>query len=510
MKRNLQQLGEVAASLGAALLVAGYLRYSIEGNLEKFSEALLIAGAVLFVVGLAMCYRGIIRFFSKRSSQMGTNTFVLVLGVLAILGIVNYFGFQYKKTFDLTTEKLFTLSDQTKKIVGGLKTDVNVVRFAKTADPTFDALMPEYHSLSPHLKYQTVDPEQKPDVAKDYGATAMGDVIVSSGDRKQAVQNAAEGSLSEEDLTSAILKVTQTQSKTACFVTGHGEKSTADTQEHGYSTVSDGLKKEGYDVKDVNLVSSNGVPSDCSLVVDAGPTKPFFPQEEQILTKYLDGGGKALIEVDPDSDPKLDDLFSAWNIKVGDNVVIDASGVGRLLGAGPAIPLVADYGDSPITKNLQRQMTFFPLARTVNQADKSKTDPQIVELLKTSEQSFTTPKLASQVKYDPKTDQTGPLSLGVAASGLSASPNARLVVIGDSDFASNSGVNGPGDNSDLFYNTVDWLAQEENQISIRPKSPTNRQINMTEAQSHVLTWLDLFLIPGLLIISGITIWWRRR
>lgn len=510
MKRNLQQLGEVAASLGAALLVAGYLRYSIEGNLEKFSDALLIAGAVLFVAGLGMCYRGIMNFFSKRSSQMGTNTFVLVVGVLIILGIINYFGFQYKKTFDLTTEKLYTLSDQTKKTVGGLKTDVDVVRFAKTADPTFNALMPEYHSLSSHLKYETVDPEQKPDIAKDYGATTMGDVIVSSGDRKQAVQNASEGNLGEEDITSAILKVTQAEAKNACFITGHGEKSTADTQEHGYSTVSDGLKKEGYDVKDVNLVTSNGVPSDCSLIVDAGPTKPFFPQEVQMVTKYLDGGGKALLMVDPGVDPKLDDIFNAWNIKLGDNVVVDVSGIGQLIGAGPAIPLVTDYGDSPITKNMARQMTFFPEARTVDQADKSKTDPQIVQLLKTSSRSFTTPKLAAQVKYDPKTDQTGPLTLGVAASGLGAALNSRLVVIGDSDFASNSGVGGPGDNSDLFFNTIDWLAQQENQISIRPKQATNRQINMTEAQSHVLTWLDLFLIPGLLIISGITVWWRRR
>ncbi|HKQ85784.1 MAG TPA: Gldg family protein [Candidatus Acidoferrales bacterium] len=510
MKRNLQTTGEVTLSLGAALLVAGYLRYSIQGDLERLSEVLLIAGGVMFLAGLGMCYRGIIRFFSKRSSQLGTNTMILSVSILAILVVANYLGYQYHKRFDLTTEKLFTLSDQTKKIVGGLKTDVNVARFAKSPDTTYDELLPEYHSLSSHLKFQTVDPQQKPDVAKDYGATQMGDVIVSSGDKKQTVQGAAEGNLTEENLTSAILKVTQSEVKTACFITGHGEKSTADTGAHGYSTVSDGLKKEGYASKDVNLVQSNGVPSDCSLVVIAGPTKPFFPQEEQIVSKYIGSGGKALIMVDPQTDPQLNDIFTAWNINVGNNVVIDASGIGRLLGAGPAIPLVADYGDSPITKTLERQMTFFPLARTVSLADKSKTDPQAVELLKTSAQSFTTPKLASQVKYDSKTDQLGPLSLGVAASGLGSDLKARLVVIGNSDFASNSGVNGPGDNSDLFYNTIDWLAQQENQISIRPKEPTDRHITMTEAQKSALTWLDIFLIPGLIVFSGISIWWRRR
>jgi len=509
MKRDFQKLGEVTLSFGAALLVAGCLRYSIQGSIERVSEILLIAGGVLFLAGIAFCFRAILRFFSKRSSQLGTNTAVLSIGVLAILVVINYLGFQYHKSFDLTTEKFYTLSDQTKKLVGDLKTDVNIVRFAKTPDATFDELLPEYHGLSSHLKYQTVDPQQKPDVAKDYGAQTMGDVIVSSGDRKQSVEGAAEGGLTEENLTSAIIKVTQNEVKTACFITGHGEKSTADSGAHGYSTVSDGLKKEGYALKDVNLVQSNGVPSDCSLAVIAGPTKPYFPQEVDMVSKYLNAGGKALVMIDPDTDPKLGDILTAWNISMGNNIAIDASGIGRLLGAGPQIPLVTDYGDSPITKTLQRQMTFFPLARTVALADKSKTDPQGVELLKTSAQSFTTPKLASQVKYDAKTDQIGPLSLGVAASGLN-NAKARLVVIGNSEFAANSAVNGPGDNGDLFYNTVDWLAQQENQISIRPKSPTDRRISMTEAQSAALSWLDVLVIPGLIVISGLTIWWRRR
>jgi ABC-type uncharacterized transport system involved in gliding motility auxiliary subunit len=510
MKRDLQKLGEITATFGAALLVAGMLRYSIEGDWEKLSKGLLIGGGIMLVFGLALCYKGIVRFFSKRSSQLGTNTTVLSIGVLAILVVVNYFGYQYKKSFDLTTEKFFTLSDQTKKIVGGLKQDVNVVRFAKSPDPSFDELLPEYHALNSHLTYQTIDPQQKPDVAKDYGATTMGDVIVSAGDHKQTVEGAAEGNLTEENLTSAILKVTQTQVENVCFTTGHGEKSTAATDEHGYSTVADGLKKEGYTLQDVNLVESNGVPQNCSMLVIAGPTKPFFPQEEQMVSKYLDGGGKVFVMVDPDTDPGLGDIFTAWNINVGNNIVIDASGVGRLLGAGPQIPLVLNYGNSPITKGLQQQMTYFPLARTVSVANSSKTDPQAVELLKTSQQSFTTPKLESQVKYDAKTDQLGPLSLGVAADGLGSAAKARLVVIGNSEFASNSAVNGPGDNSDLFYNTVDWLAQQENQISIRPKEATNRQINMTEAQSSALTWLDIFLIPGLIVVSGLTIWWRRR
>src|SRR5215469_14566878 len=105
MKRDFQKLGEICSIFGAAGLLAGCLRYSIQGQIENVSKALLIGGAVLLVAGLAMCYKGIIKFFSKRSSQLGTNTGILVLGVLAILVVLNYLGFQYHKRFDLTTEK---------------------------------------------------------------------------------------------------------------------------------------------------------------------------------------------------------------------------------------------------------------------------------------------------------------------------------------------------------------------------------------------------------------------
>jgi ABC-type uncharacterized transport system involved in gliding motility auxiliary subunit len=500
---------ELAASLGAACVVAGYLRYTIQGEWLRTAEILAIGGGVLLLAGIVLGFRGILAFFSKRSSRLGTNTTVLVAAVLAILVIVNFVGYRHHKRFDLTSEKLYTLSDQTDKIVRALTQDVTIVRFAKLPDAQFDDLMTEYKNLSPHIKYQTVDPQEKPDVARDYGATHMGDIIVASGARKQTLEGTT-----EEAITTAILKVTRKQSKMVCFVTGHGEKSITDDGAQGYSQADQGLKKEAYDTKTINLASSTEVPSDCDVLVIPGPTEAFFPQETAMVSRYLDGGGKALIEVDPITENKqaesnLEGIFQKWNINVGNNVVIDSSGMGRLLGAGPAIPLVINYGDSPITKGLERTMTFFPLARSVSIADKSKLEPQAVELLMTSSQSFTTPKLEHEVRYDPKTDTMGPLSLGVAASRSEDGKSARLVVIGNSAFASNEAI-GQASNGDLFLNTIDWLAQDENLISIRPKSPTNRRIVLTEGQSIGLEWFELFLLPGFVIILGISIWWKRR
>lgn len=510
MKRTLNEWGEIAASLGGAALIGGYLRYSYQGQLDTITKGILIGGGILLLLGLALAYSAILKFFSRRSSKLGTNTTVLSIGVLAILGVLNYLGYQYHKSFDLTSEKLFTLSAQTRKIVSGLHEDVNVVHFASQPVPALDDLMSEYKNISSHIKFQNVDPREKPDVAKEYGAQHLGDVIVAAGDHKQNIEPSAEGQITEQDVTSAILKVIQTKVKTVCFVTGHGEKSLMDQDATGYTLADQGLKREGYMTDSVNLVSSNGVPANCDILVVAGPKQSLFPQEVTMIQKYLDGGGKALIEIDPETDPKLGDLLQSWNIDVGNNVIVDASGVGRLFGLGPAVPLVTDYGDSPITKNLQGGMTFFELARTVSQADKNKFDPQVTELLKTSARSFTIPNLKQkEVSFDPKTDTAGPLSLGVAASKKVGDNSARLVVIGDSAFAENQWI-GQQHNGDLFYNAIDWLAQDENLISIRPKSSTNRRVTLTSAQAAVLRWLDLIFLPAFVIIAGVAIWWKRR
>jgi ABC-type uncharacterized transport system involved in gliding motility auxiliary subunit len=510
MTLDRREVGKFFGILGVALLFAGYLLYSIQSEFLLLHKVLLIVGGVFALGGIVLGFRGVLRFFSKRSSQLGTNTTLLTLGVLILLVIVNVLGYKHQKTFDLTTQKLFTLSDQTKKIVDGLKTDINIVRFSKTPDQQFDDLMSEYRRLSSHVKYQNVDPQAKPEVAQQYGATHIGDIVVASGPRKQTLAQNPGQPTSESDVTSAILKVTTDHVKTVCFVTGHDEKSLTDTSATGYSLVDAGLKKEDYATNSINLVSQNGVPATCNVLVIAGPTQSFFPQEAAMVSKYLDAGGKVLFLDDPQTDAKLDDILTAWNITAGKNIVADASGVGRLFGTGPAVPLVVNYGESPITKNLTRGMTFFPLARTVSITDKRKPEPQAVELLLTSPRSFTIPNLEQkEVRFDPKTDTAGPLSLGVAANKAVGEQDARLVVIGDSDFAANQWV-GLQHDGDLFYNSIDWLAQDENLISIRPKEATDRQLVLTESQEAAMQWITLVFLPGIVLFAGAVIWWKRR
>jgi len=505
MKIDRQEIFKTVGYLGLGLLIAGYLRYSIQETLGTFNKALLISGAVLLVVGLVLNFRALRDYFRRRSARLGANTAVMTVAVVAILALCNFLGYRHHKRVDVTAEKLYSLSDQTRKIVSGLPKDVKIIKFDKEDDPELRDRMQEYRDLSKRLSYERIDPQVRPEAAKQYGITHMGEVIVTAGNRTE--RPPATG---EQDLTNAILKVTRDTLKTVCFVEGHGEKQLSSTNEaKGYGAVDRLLKNENYQTKTVNLVTANQVPDECAVLVEAGP-KTLFPQEAAMIGKYLDGGGKALLMIDPDTDPQLGDVLKAWNIQLGNDTVIDASGVGRLFGTGPAVPLVLNYGSHPITKDFSRVMTFFPFARSVSVISNAGGAVSTTELLKTSEESWAETELKNgQAKFDEGKDKKGPITIGVAASKRVGDKEARLVVIGDSDFASNGYSRHPP-NRDLFMNTVNWLAQDEDLIAIRPKSTTDRRVTMTASQQTLLFWTTLLLIPGLVIGSGAYIWWKRR
>lgn len=505
MKISRHEVFKNVAWLGGTLLIAGTLRYFIQETMQPISRWLLIGGAILFVLGVGGNFDSVLAFFRRRGTKLGTNTAVLTLAVLAILGLVNFLAARHSKRFDLTAEKLYSLSDQTDKILTGLEKDVKVLKFDKSEDPALRDLMTEYKNRSRRISYQFVDPQEKPELAKQYGVARFGETIVTSGARVERPESA-----DEQDLTSAILKVTRDAVKTVCFVEGHGEKPLSSQEGEGYGGVEAGLKSENYQVKTVNLVAANQVPSDCSVLVEAGPTKALFAQEAAMIGKFLDAGGKAMLLVDPDTDPQFSEIFDAWNIVVGKDTVLDVSGYGRLIGTGPGVPLVMSYGAHPITKNFGRTMTIFPLARSVKSGNKSQPGEQVTELLKTSPESWAETDLkGGKAKYDEGKDSKGPVSLGIAASKKAGEKEARLVVLGDSDFASNRYF-GAQRNGDLFFNAINWLAQDEELISIRPKSPANRRVNLTRSQQNMFFWFSIVLLPGAVLAAGAFLWWKRR
>src|SRR5215472_1706315 len=399
MKKSIdrKELFKWAGYVGAALLVGGYSRYAIREVMGTFNLALLIAGAVLLLACIAANYRTIMGFSGRRSTRLGANTAVLTIAAIGIIGILNFLGYRHHKRIDVTTEQLYNISDQTRKVVSGLTRDVKVIKFDQTDDTQLHDLMKEYRDVSNHITYERIDPEAKPDLARQYRVTSQGEVVVVSGDKTERPSGT-----DEEALTSAIIKVSRDSVKKVYFLQGHGEKrtltekqspdekQTPDMTRDGYGLVDRALKNENYETETVNVAQSGQVPADCDVLVLAGPKQGLFPEEVTSIGKYLDGGGKAMLLIDPAVDPKLDDVLKQWGIGLGAGLVEDSSALGRRLGAPLTVPLATTYGSHSITKGFDGYMTFFPEARAVNQIHDSSNNASTTDLVKGSDNSWAT------------------------------------------------------------------------------------------------------------------------
>jgi ABC-type uncharacterized transport system involved in gliding motility auxiliary subunit len=202
--------------------------------------------------------------------------------------------------------------------------------------------------------------------------------------------------------------------------------------------------------------------------------------------------------------------MTKWSVDVGNNIVLDISGMGRLLGMGPAAPLVNSYGQHAITERM-RLMTFFPLARSVSPATPPVEGITVDKLLNTNDRSWgETDTKSGEAQFNEGKDLKGPVTIAVAVSkDAGDNKKSRMVVYGDSDFATNASYAQAG-NGNLFTNTVNWLARDENFISIKPKSQDDRRLEMTEAQGRLVSYVVLILLPVGVLITGISVWMKRR
>ena len=520
MKEQLKK----ADLLGLALIAAAVISYSIRSIWSVYQTIAVVLGGLLVVASLVLKATEIRTRLGRRSARFGINSAASVFLLIGILAFVNYLGAQHVKRVDTTTEKIYSLSDQSVSVAQQVKQDLKIQAFYPGGEyaPARDVL-DLYKARNNKISYEFIDPDKQPQLAQQNKVTQYGDfqnpmtgesyrygtLILTMVGKTQRIEKQSEP-LREEDVTNALMKIVKGETKTIYFVQGHGEKKIDDNDRNGYSNAKGALEKENYVVKTVNLVEQGKVPDDASLLVMAGPTTEPFPNEMEQIDSFLNKGGSALILLDPPPAPSLGEFMKKWDINVGNNFVVDASGVGRLFGAGPTIPLVTNYSRHKITENF-KVMTFFPFVRSVTPVNPPVNGINPETLLSSNERSWGETNLKSnEAAFDEKTDLKGPVSLAtVATKDLGENKKARLIVYGTSNFAANSAFGLQG-NGNLFLNTVSWLAQDENFISIRPKNPEDRRLTMTEAQGRLVSYVMLLLLPVGVLVTGISVWAKRR
>lgn len=495
---------------------------------NRYAFYLAWAGLACMVVYTISQWREIARMFSRRQTRQGTLAATGVLIVLAILVAVNYIAKQQSKRWDLTAAKQYTLSDQSRNILTKLDAPLEILVFDRETEfQRFRDRLREYESGSKQVKIEYTDPDRKPTVAQQHAVQQYGTIVLNYKGRTERVTTDT-----EQDITNGIIKAVSGQQRKVYFTQGHGEKDTASTERAGYNTIAEALKRENYLIEPLPLAQRGEVPADAAVVIVAGPAIDFFPQEIDALKKYLGNGGKLLLTLDPPQKPdgppltNLVTLAREWGIEVGNDAILDVSGMGRLFGASEEVPVAVSYPPHPITQRFN-VMTAYPLARSVTPASGGAGGRTAQAIVETGRSSWAESDLKSvlqgrPVKMDEGGDKQGPVAIAAAVSAPvgqsdpskpaeadAPKPETRVVVFGDSDFASNAAA-GVAGNVDLFMNTVGWLSQQENLISVRPKEAADRRITLTAAQQTRINWLALAIIPGSIFGAGIMRWWRRR
>ncbi len=503
---------------GVAILVIGLLGWVVTGQFETRVEATLAIGLALIGLSALTNPNTVREAVTGRQARYGSNALIMSLAFIGILGLLNFLGARHHKRFDMTAEKQFSLSQQTVQVLDNLSAPVHVTAFFPQTDSRqqdAEDLLKEYAARTDKITYEMVDPDLQPALARQFGITSYGTLVFQRGEKTQNTFG-----LQEQDFTSAIVKVSRDTSLVVYFVTGHQERDPSSGDNAGYSQVRDLLQRDNYEIRSLNLAVTDTVPADAAVVVLAAPQIPLAADEAQRLVTYIDQGGKLMVMSDPQLPDPMGGALAKFGVTFRDDAIVDppSSFFGDV-----GSPLVSRYPFHQITKDMGGLTSFFPLARSLEVAPEKPDLVSVSPLIQTSQDSWGETSLESQqVQFDADKDTVGPLSVAVVVEKQANNPTgdattetlqARLVVFGDSDFVANSvlqSVRGAFGNADLFLNAINWLAEEETLISIRPKPQAQHSLILTRPQSNFIFVVATVLIPALVLMIGGVIWWRRR
>jgi len=508
----------IGVSLAALVVAAGLYIVQHQWNLYlQISLGLFVIGLAVFVVVDPDSIR---KLLTGRQARYGSNALILTIAFLGILVVVNYLGYKNTKRWDLTADQSNTLAKETVDVLKSLPDTVVAKAFftsntvVASSKESAKSLLDKYvFDSSGKFQYEFIDPNKDPVAAQDAGISIDGSVVLFMGNAKQSVT-----SVTETELTGAMVRLMNPGAHVIYFLTGHGEFPIDGGSDQSYTQLSTALGSKNYKVSTLDLLATNQIPQDASVVVIAGPKKPLTDAEVGLLDTYLKNGGSVVVMEDPvidtqfgDSpDPLANDLAQNYGIDLGNNVVVDAYGYQAF--QNPYFAIGYQYATHVITQKMSTSRTGFQSARSVSADNAVGTDYSKTQLILTVDQSWGETDMASiqnnSVKFDPGVDLAGPVPLAVVAEGTNNS--GRLVVFGDSDFATNGYYTFYG-NSDMIVNSIDWAAKVENIISLTPKSTVDRYLVQPQTYTMGLILLgSMVVLPGIVLVAGIGSWVARR
>ncbi len=558
-RSNARSVRQALALAGAGAILVGGLVWVFLLDIRTAAEFLLYIGAALLVIDIAISWRTVLRALFGRQGRYGFNTTLALIAFVALAVLVNWLFFwltgrpdpQGWLRVDTTATKQFILADQGLKLLDQLEEPVKVTAFftlnsseEANAWRVTEDLLSEFRRRSTRVSfdYEVVDPELKPNVAAEFGAnqfpalavenltTRRAEVIVGADPR------VTPDVFTEQQLITSLLVVNQIEQKTVAFVSGHSGRNIASmaSELEGFGISAGALSRENYQVINITLqelgtVVQAGDPSLLpAVLVFAGPTQDMLGIDLQALNAYAQRGGDMLFMLEPDTVPEsFAGFLSQYGVAIGAGQVVDTASyvapypsilqIKATNGQLPEHQITSGFdvlylpGSAFVGPNIE------PVAVPVTEEGRPYLTMDVIALSTIQSWAEVNPET---IRYDLAEDVGGPLSLAMAVKAISPLnsqprrfegeyPETNIVVIGDTDFASNVYF-ADAKNGDLLVNSVNWLAEDFELISVRPKVRAFRELVLTTRERDLIRWTGWLLMPSLVGLAGVYAWWRRR
>ena len=554
-----RSIRQALALAGTLILVLGVLIWIFIRDLENYSYIVMGIGLVVLIVDVAISFDAVRYAVFGRRGRYGLNTAIVLIAFIAIAAVLNFVIYWAVERpdppgflrVDTTSTKQFIVSDATLNTLSNLREPIQITAFFRrntaqrqAAWRATEDLLSEFRRRSTEqpLTFRLVDPELEPNVAVEYGVTQFPSLAIEAIESRRTEvipglnPNAGTNVFSEQDVITGLLVVNQIRQKTVVFISGHAVRDLLDTTRggDGYSQAAESLVRENYAIANETLqelgqrLSSRDPQLLPAAVIFAGPTKDMTESEEGILVEYGRRGGSILFLLEPDSTPdSFKGFLSRYGVGVGDGTVVDTASyvapnptflqVKNTNSQFPPHPLTEDFDVIYLPGSTHYSYSIDP--ETIPLTDEG--IPYVrLEFVAISTLNSWAETDIDNINFELGVDQSGPLPIAIsveAVAEIGGSPRrendqlltTQLVLIGDTDFASNAYF-GSARNGDLFVNSVNYLADDYELITLRPKQVAFRELVLTESERNFVRWSGWLLMPILVALAGIWAWWRRR
>lgn len=443
---------------------------------------------------------------SRLSLRLQGTLFAVLF--IAVTGMLAWLSTQYVWQADWTSGARNTVSEETRRLLGGIDGPVNITAYVGPDEllrQQIRDLVGSYQRFKPDITLEFINPDTVPEQVRELGITRGGAIVISYRGASEQVMT-----LAEQHITNALLRLTRQNERWIVFVSGHGERPPEGETNFGLGIFGAELQRKGLRVQTLNL-AEHAIPDNTSVLVLASPRVTLLPGELALLTDYLERGGNLLWLTEPGAQDGLQALADRLGINRLPGMVVDANSA--MFGVdNPSFVVVTGYPNHAITREMS-MVTVFPEAAALEINDTTRWDA--VPLLTTLERSWTElGELSGEIRFDPGTDErAGPLEIGVALSrthpGGAAGAGQRVIVTGDGDFLSNTYLGNAG-NLSLGLNMLHWLAHDDAFIDIQVRSAPDTVLLLDNTIIAAIGIGFLIGLPLLLLLAGLVIWLRRR